>query len=166
MSISPDSVGALSEQVLRIQRAFASMRQQLAAAGSTSGDGVEWAAYRLLFQLVQDGPQRSSALAETACVDPSTVSRQVAQLVKAGLVERQSDPGDGRAALLVSTDRGRDAYAAKVEHRQRMFARVLEGWSVDDVDALTALLTRFNDSIVEQRTSLTDLTPQPLEEPA
>ena len=166
MSISPDSVGALSEQVLRIQRAFASMRQQLAAAGSTSGDGVEWAAYRLLFQLVQDGPQRSSALAETACVDPSTVSRQVAQLVKAGLVERQSDPGDGRAALLVSTDRGRDAYAAKVEHRQRMFARVLEGWSVDDIDALTALLTRFNDSIVEQRTSLADLTPQPLEEHA
>jgi DNA-binding MarR family transcriptional regulator len=158
VTISPDSVGALSEQVLRIQRAFASMRQQLAAAGSTSGDGVEWAAYRLLFQLVQDGPQRSSALAETACVDPSTVSRQVAQLVKAGLVERQSDPGDGRAALLVSTDRGRDAYAAKVEHRQRMFARVLEGWSVDDVDALTSLLTRFNDSIVEQRTSLTDLT--------
>ena len=157
MTISPDSVGALSEQVLRIQRAFASMRQQLAAAGSTSGDGVEWAAYRLLFQLVQDGPQRSSALAETACVDPSTVSRQVAQLVKAGLVERQSDPGDGRAALLVSTDRGRDAYAAKVEHRQRMFARVLVGWSADDVDALTALLTRFNDSIVEQRTSLTDL---------
>jgi DNA-binding MarR family transcriptional regulator len=149
MSISPDSVGALSEQVLRIQRAFAAMRQQLTASGSTSGDGVEWAAYGLLFQLVKDGPQRSSALAETACVDPSTVSRQVAQLVKAGLVERQSDPGDGRAALLVSTDRGRAAYA-----------------SADDVDALTALLTRFNDSFVEQRTSLTDLTPQPLEEHA
>src|SRR6478736_6252780 len=100
MSISPDSVGALSEQVMRIQRAFAAMRQQLTASGSTSGDGVEWAAYGLLFQLV-----------------------------KAGLVERQSDPGDGRAALLVSTDRGRAAYAAKQEHRQRMFTRVLEGWS-------------------------------------
>ena len=137
--------------MLRIQRAFAAMRQQLTASGSTSGDGVEWAAYGLLFQLVKDGPQRSSALAETACVDPSTVSRQVAQLVKAGLVERQSDPGDGRAALLVSTDRGRAAYAAKQEHRQRMFTRVLEGWSADDVDALTALLTRFNDSFVEQR---------------
>jgi DNA-binding MarR family transcriptional regulator len=164
VTISPDSVGALSEQVLRIQRAFASMRQQLAAAGSTSGDGVEWAAYRLLFQLVQDGPQRSSALAETACVDPSTVSRQVAQLVKAGLVERQSDPGDGRAALLVSTEAGRAAYAAKLEHRQRMFTRVLEGWSADDVDALTALLTRFNDSFVEQRASLTELAHDKTEE--
>ena len=80
------------------------MRQQLAASRSTSGDGVEWAAYGLLFQLVNDGPRRSSALAETACVDPSTVSRQVAQLVKAGLVERQSDPEDGRASLLVATE--------------------------------------------------------------
>jgi DNA-binding MarR family transcriptional regulator len=66
----------------------------------------------------------------------------------------------------VSTDRGRAAYAAKQEHRQRMFTRVLEGWSADDVDALTALLTRFNDSFVEQRTALTDLTPQQLQEHA
>jgi hypothetical protein len=38
-----------------------------------------------------------------------------------------------------------------------MFAHILEGWPADDVDALTALLARFNDSFVEQRTSLTDL---------
>jgi DNA-binding MarR family transcriptional regulator len=154
VTISPDSVGALSEQVLRIQRAFAAMRQQLTASGSTSGDGVEWAAYGLLFQLVKDGPQRSSALAETACVDPSTVSRQVAQLVKAGLVERQSDPEDGRASLLVATDAGRAVYQAKQEHRERMFARVLDGWSTADVEALTTLLARLNDSFAEQRSAL------------
>ena len=157
MTVGPDSVRALGEQVIRLQRAFAAMRQQLVASRSTSGDGVEWAAYGLLFQLVNDGPRRSSALAETACVDPSTVSRQVAQLVKAGLVERQSDPEDGRASLLVATERGRAAYAAKQEHRQRMFARVLEGWPAEDVDTLTALLARFNDSFVEQRSALTDL---------
>ena len=157
MTVGTDSAAALGEQVIRLQRAIAGMRHQLAASRSTSGDGVEWAAYGLLFQLVHDGPRRSSALAETACVDPSTVSRQVAQLVKAGLVERQSDPEDGRASLLVATERGRETYAAKQEHRQRMFAHVLEGWPADDVDALTALLARFNDSFVEQRTSLTDL---------
>ncbi len=157
MTVGPDSVSALGEQVIRLQRAFAGMRHQLVASRSTSGDGVEWAAYGLLFQLVNDGPRRSSALAETACVDPSTVSRQVAQLVKAGLVERQSDPEDGRASLLVATERGRAAYAAKQEHRQRMFARLLVGWPADDVDALTALLERFNDSFIEQRSALTDL---------
>ena len=108
MTVSHGSVAPLSEQVLRT----AACLQHRCASSSTanrrtSGDGVEWAAYGLLFQLVNDGPQRSSALAETACVDPSTVSRQVAQLVKAGLVERQSDPEDGRASLLVATERGR-----------------------------------------------------------
>ena len=157
MTVGPGTVASLSEQVLRLHRAFNTMRQQLTANNASSGEGVEWAAYGLLFQLVNDGPRRSSALAEIACVDPSTVSRQVAQLVKAGLVERQSDPEDGRASLLVATERGRQAYAAKQEHRQRMFAHVLEGWPADDVDALTALLARFNDSFVEQRASLTDL---------
>ncbi len=161
MTVAAESVGALSEQVVRLQRAFAGFRQQLVASRSTSGDGVEWAAYGLLFQLVNDGPRRSSVLAETACVDPSTVSRQVAQLVRAGLVERQSDPEDGRASLLVATERGREVYTAKQKNRQRMFAQVLDGWSAEDVDALTDLLTRFNDSFVEQRTSLTDLSHSP-----
>ena len=106
MTLAPtasSTTAALGEQVLRLHRAFNGMRQQLVGKSPTSGDGVEWAAYGLLFQLVGTGPQRSSTLAETACVDPSTVSRQVAQLVKAGLVERQSDPEDGRASLLVAT---------------------------------------------------------------
>ena len=154
MPVDDGTVAALSTQVLRLHRHFNTMRQQLTAGSATSGDGVEWAAYGLLFQLVGDGPRRSSALAEAACVDPSTVSRQVAQLVKAGLVERQSDPEDGRAALLVATDRGREAYATKQEHRERMFAHLLESWSEADALALTDLLTRFNDSFVEQRATL------------
>ena len=158
MTLDPESVRALSEQVIRLQRAFGSMRQQLAATRSISGEGVEWAAYGLLFQLVNDGPRRSSALAEAACVDPSTVSRQVAQLVKAGLVERQSDPEDGRASLLVATEKGRAAYAAKQEHRARMFEHVLDGWTPQDVDDLGRLLTQFNKSFAEKRDTLPGLT--------
>jgi DNA-binding MarR family transcriptional regulator len=157
MTLAPtasSTTAALGEQVLRLHRAFNGMRQQLVGKSPTSGDGVEWAAYGLLFQLVGTGPQRSSTLAETACVDPSTVSRQVAQLVKAGLVERQSDPEDGRASLLVATADGRAVYQAKQEHREQMFARLLDGWSTADVEALTTLLSRLNDSFAEQRSAL------------
>jgi DNA-binding MarR family transcriptional regulator len=153
-STASSTTAALGEQVLRLHRAFNGMRQQLVGKSPTSGEGVEWAAYGLLFQLVGAGPQRSSTLAETACVDPSTVSRQVAQLVNAGLVERQSDPEDGRASLLVATTAGRAVYQAKQEHREQMFARVLDGWSSADVEALTTLLTRLNDSFTEQRSTL------------
>src|SRR5690349_15174592 len=57
----------------------------------------------LLVKLVHTGPLRASALADLVGADPSTVSRQVASLVKAGFVERQADPNDGRACLLVPT---------------------------------------------------------------
>src|SRR6478736_5710334 len=64
----------------------------------------------LLIKLVRRGPCRASALAELVGADPSTVSRQVASLVKAGLVRRQADPDDGRACLLVPTELGIDIY--------------------------------------------------------
>ena len=51
----------------------------------------------LLVHLVKGGPQRSGALAEAVHSDPSTISRQVAHLVRLGLVERTADPEDREA---------------------------------------------------------------------
>ena len=95
----------LSAEVVRLMRA-SRMRSkaQIHAGHPTASSGP---ATMLLFHLCKDGPQRSSALAAAACVDPSTVSRQVADLVDLGLVERRADPHDGRATLLAATDRGR-----------------------------------------------------------
>jgi DNA-binding MarR family transcriptional regulator len=145
------AVAALGEQVVRLTRASHAMRTQVSAR---VGEGIDWAAYALLFHLVQDGPKRASALAETACVDPSTVSRQVGDLVRAGLVERQPDPEDGRASLLVATPRGHEEHAARLARRQRMFARVVEGWPDEDVHRLTDLLARFNDCYIAVRPAL------------
>jgi DNA-binding MarR family transcriptional regulator len=147
------SVGELSEQVVRLTRTSHAMRAQVAARG---GDGIDWAAYALLLKLVHDGPRRASALAEAACVDPSTVSRQVADLVRAGLVERQPDPEDGRASLLVATTKGHQVHDAKLARRLQIFAKVVEGWSQADVDTLAALLARFNDSFSAVRPALLD----------
>jgi DNA-binding MarR family transcriptional regulator len=156
---------ALSDQILRLTRTAGAMKSQLAArhAGAEDGaHGIEWAAYALLFQLVTDGPKRSSALAEAVCVDPSTVSRQVAELVKAGLVERVPDPADGRASLLVATERGREVHAMRRERRVATFGRIVADWPADDVTALTDLLARFNDSFLALRATLLDeMAPDP-----
>jgi DNA-binding MarR family transcriptional regulator len=145
------AVAALSEQVVRLTRASHAMRTQISARGS---EGIDWAAYTLLLQLVHDGPKRASALADAACIDPSTVSRQVGDLVRAGLVERQPDPEDGRASLLVATAAGHAVHAAKLDRRLRIFTKVLDGWSRQDVDTLTDLLARFNDSFTAVRPAL------------
>lgn len=139
---------ALSDAIVRLTRVTQAIRAQIA---SRAQDGIDWAAYGLLFQLVQDGPCRSSALAEAACVDPSTVSRQVSELVSAGLVDRRPDPEDGRAVLLAATDAGRTLYAAKRDRRVAIAQRIVEGWSPSDVAQLTELLGRLTDSITTLR---------------
>ena len=144
----------LGEEMVRLTRAGNALRAQVLAS---EGSGVEWATYALLFHLVREGAQRASALAETACVDPSTVSRQVAQLVERGLVERRADPDDGRATLLVPTEAGCAAHAAMLERRRRSFALLLADWSDEDVDTLTRLLQRYNDTVAERRPLLTEL---------
>ena len=157
MGHSAVPVEALSDQVVRLTRTSAALKTQLAARHSGGEDGIhgiEWAAYALLFRLVEHGPMRSSALADAACVDPSTVSRQVAELVKAGLVQRVPDPADGRASLLVATERGLEAQARRKERRVATFGRIVADWPAEDVAAFTDLLTRFNDSFHAIRASL------------
>jgi len=85
----------------------------LKAAAARDGGGVlgpDRSAMLLLFPLM-DGPQRPGALAELSHADPSTISRQVAELVRRELVRREPDPSDGRASLLAITDAGREVCA-------------------------------------------------------
>jgi DNA-binding MarR family transcriptional regulator len=149
----PSATERVSQEVVRLVRASQSMRAQIHAR---QGDGIEWAGSMLLFQLCKDGPARSSALAAAACVDPSTVSRQVSALVALGLVERRADPDDGRACLLAATSKGEERHRAVHERRDRVFAHLLADWPRDDVRLLGSLLHRLNDSVVEHRGSLVD----------
>jgi DNA-binding MarR family transcriptional regulator len=154
--------GLLSAEVVRLMRASHGMRAQIHAANS---DGLEWAGSMLLFHLCKDGPQRSSALAAAVCVDPSTVSRQIGDLVELGLVERRADPHDGRATLLAATEAGKQRYEQLHARRDRAFAIMLADWSETDVSALVDLLRRLNDSLVDSRSSLLEaITHQPTQD--
>src|SRR5262245_11500612 len=86
---------------------FAMAKQQASVAVRLSKlGGFDRSAFILLKNLIHMGPSRSSALAAAVHSDPSTVSRQVAALVRDGLVERRADQDDGRASLLAATPAG------------------------------------------------------------
>jgi DNA-binding MarR family transcriptional regulator len=130
----------VSGQLIRLVRL---MERKQAQYQAENPDAVERATYLLLVHLVKDGPQRASALAEAVRSDPSTISRQVAQLVRLGLVERTADPEDGRATLLVATDEGRRVFDENRRVRNERIAEMLEDWSVADRRKLAELLGRF-----------------------
>ncbi|WP_170323823.1 MarR family winged helix-turn-helix transcriptional regulator [Cryptosporangium phraense] len=133
-----DAVTELGRQLARFGRTMVRYKAQQAA---TVGEAAT-AAYGLLFQLAER-PQRAGTLAEAVHADPSTVSRQVAQLVDRGLVERKPDPADGRACVLVPTEAGREVIAVLRQQREEHLARIVRDWPDRDVDDLVRLLGRF-----------------------
>jgi DNA-binding MarR family transcriptional regulator len=137
----------LNHELLRLARTLHVMRTHLA---THAPGGVPWSTYALLFPLVTEGPCRARALAETAHVDASTVSRQVDQLVRMGLVERRADPDDGRATQLVATEAGRDLHARVRAARERMIQDLLAEWDPQDVERLAELLGRLNTDMTER----------------
>jgi DNA-binding MarR family transcriptional regulator len=117
-----------------------------AAREGGQGDGHDRSAMLLLFPLMQ-APQRPGALAELSHADPSTISRQVAELVRRGLVRREPDPSDGRASLLAITDAGREVCERVRKLRRELLASVVAGWTDDELGTLAALLGRFNGAL-------------------
>jgi DNA-binding MarR family transcriptional regulator len=101
----------------------------------------------LLFPLRFTGPMRVTDLAEIKQADPSTISRQVAQLVKAGLARREADPGDGRASRLAVTEAGLRAVDQLHEARHALLCRALSDWPTERVAQFAGLFEEFNSSV-------------------
>ncbi len=111
---------------------------------------LERSVYNVLGRVHDEGVVRLSELAAAFTLDVSTVSRQVATLQAAGLIRRDPDPSDGRAALLTVTPAGRDVLERTRAQRRRMLHDVLAAWPAQDVELFADLLARFNADVCEQ----------------
>jgi DNA-binding MarR family transcriptional regulator len=135
-------IDLIAQQLIRLNRIRERTNAQTAAAAHGE---IEVAAYGIIFRLLSDGPMRSGALAGALYSDASTISRQVAGLVRRGLIERRADPADGRASVLVVTEAGRELAVQLRQHRIDVLDRILAGWDPDDRAQLGTLLRRFVD---------------------
>jgi len=91
-------------------------------------------------------------LAAHCALDPSTISRAVAALVRDGLVRRAADPSDGRASTLALTPHGREVLDGTNAWYEEELAEALKGWTADDLATLSALLQRFCDDLMNRYT--------------
>lgn len=86
------------------------------------------------------GPVRITELAEIEGVNPTMLSRIVAKLEDAGLLHRQADPDDRRAALVEPTAEGRALQQRLREERTRLLVKHLAGLPDDHAAQLLAAL--------------------------
>ncbi|WP_229829912.1 MarR family winged helix-turn-helix transcriptional regulator [Actinoplanes ianthinogenes] len=136
-------VSRLSEEIIRLIRMGPRFRGML----KTGDLGAEFSALMLLLPLRAMGPMRVTDLADLKQADPSTISRQVAQLVKAGLARREADPADGRASRLAVTEDGVAACERLRTARTALLERALSDWPAARVDTFAQLFEEFNSSV-------------------
>ena len=89
----------------------------------------------------------TSALAEHACLDPSTVSRHLKELEGAGHVVRRGDPDDGRATVLEVSPAGRELVATTTAQRIAVLESAVANWPTEDVNRMTELVRRLADDL-------------------
>ncbi len=135
-----DQVAALERELTVLLRRARAYSGELAR---TVHPDLEASAYGLLMHVV-DGGARATDLADYFGIDKSTVSRQVRLLEQLGLLSREPDPEDLRALRLVPTPEGVRRLSAARDARRRRVEERLDGWRPDDVQALAALLARYN----------------------
>lgn len=108
----------------RLHSAAIHLLRRLRVADAASGLSAPRAS--ALSVIVFAGPVSLSALAAAEQVRPPTMSRLVAELVRAGLVEQARDPRDLRTQRIRATPKGRALLLAGRARRVRVLAADLE----------------------------------------
>ena len=100
-----------------------------------------------ILKALEVGDVRSAELAARLQIAPSVVSRALAPLEQAGLVERRLDPEDARAIRLGLTPAGRRRLMGARADFAARFTPLLHDWESTDIATLTRLMDRLESTI-------------------
>jgi DNA-binding MarR family transcriptional regulator len=108
--------------------------------------GLSLVAYTMLTQIEATPGMRAADLAAHFGLDKSTLSRQLDQLISAGLLRRDGERPGRRGYVLTLTAAGRQHLDAAGHAVRDRLAERLTDWDDRDIAAFARLVTRFNRS--------------------
>ncbi|MEV1288239.1 MarR family winged helix-turn-helix transcriptional regulator [Micromonospora sp. NPDC049679] len=106
---------------------------------------LSFVAYTLLAHVHATGGCRAIDLAGYYLLDKSTVSRQVTDLERRGLLDRVVGPGRPTAQILRVTPAGQKKIEAAGRQQRTVLEERFADWSAADLSAFAGYLERFND---------------------
>ncbi|WP_370423792.1 MarR family winged helix-turn-helix transcriptional regulator [Streptomyces sp. QH1-20] len=115
--------------------------------GRREGGVLDRSAYILLSRLHVQGPMSIGQLGEAFGLGVSTLNRQTAAAMRAGLVERIPDPDGGMARKFRITPEGELRLNEERTSNVSSLDRIMADWADEDVAALADYLERLNSDI-------------------
>jgi DNA-binding MarR family transcriptional regulator len=139
------------ETAARLRVVVARLSRRLRPTPTAMKAGLTPTRISVLLNVVREGSVRLSDLAAAEAINPTQLSRAIAQLVDDGLVERSPDTGDRRAAWVKPTPAGRRLAERIRRERTDALNAGLAGLAetereriVDALDALEQLAEHLN----------------------
>lgn len=132
---------------LELVESLMALRRTLRCAehvGEMSGS-LGFAALGVLAYVQRNQPTRATDIAKWVGVGPAALSRQVAELESAGLLERTPSPLDARAQLISLTAVGVKDLEQVYARRAGMLAGLLEEWDETDITAATTTVNKIQE---------------------
>lgn len=123
------------------------LTRHILAMRSQREGSLDRSAYILLSRIRVEGAMSIGELSEALRLDASTLNRQTAALLRAGLVERIPDPEGGIARKFQITAEGERRLDDQRAEMISGLEGVLADWTAEDVAALAGYLKRFNTDI-------------------
>lgn len=108
---------------------------------------------RLMLALSDAGPTPSSSLARTLGVSPSSVTRMIDRLVRAGLVDRSGNPENRSMVTLTLTDAGGQIVCKVLAWRHAEWERLLAEVKADDRAVAARVLSAIHDAVASMPAS-------------
>jgi DNA-binding MarR family transcriptional regulator len=136
-----DDLRRVEQAIARIGR-ISNGRDAARYRSERSGVMLSRPSITIISTLRQSGPVRLSLLARLTDLEAPLISREIRELVEAGLVRRSADPTDGRAGIVELTPAGRQAYQAYRSATDDIISETFAGWSANDLHDLRIKLER------------------------
>lgn len=133
-------LGAVARELMLISR-----HQVVAAARGV----LERSAYLMLNRIDVTGPMTARELADALQLEISTVTRQVAAMLRENVVERIPDPDGGLASRLRITETGAAHLAADRDRYRTSLGKVVSDWPDEECAELYRVLRALNERIEE-----------------
>jgi DNA-binding MarR family transcriptional regulator len=128
------------ETAARLRAVIGKLSRRLRPTPTAVAAGLTPTRISVLLTVVREGSIRLSDLAAAEAINPTQLSRSIAQLLEAGLVERAADEGDRRAAWVKPTPAGKRLAERIRRERTDALNVALEGLSTAERERIVAAL--------------------------
>lgn len=152
--MSPSAEALDLDTAARLRASIGKLHRRLRPTAAGKAAGLTPTRTSVLFTVARLGPIRLSDLAEEEGLNPTMLSRVIADFAESGLVTRACDPGDRRAALVEVTAAGRKLCAQMRGERTDALGLALGALGADQrlaVEQALPVLEQLADSLKGRR---------------